>query len=372
MINNIPKNEIRKLDSIISTVYEPVEGWSYSHHAHITRFQGRFYAIWSNGRRNEDDCGQRVMLTESVDGEVWENLRSIVTPERLGDPLLVLMAAGFYIDGETLNLYYGYYRYKEQFMENGMRKPGVGDTGHENTGMGYLYTTDGSTWSDPVDMNIPLVPNHGPQKTASGRIIISGNIMFPYTDNSNGVEDYQITGIYGDAFNSERLRDDSESIQYVTKYNGWDTRLICEGSFFQTDDGVIHMLLRSGGKTMWCTDSFDDGETWTAPYNTEYTEDFGGKFHFGRLADGRFYGVSNGLIDGWRRNLILCLSKDGENFDESYIVRDEPHEMKFPGMHKEAIYGYPHTLVHEGYMYIIYSKSKEGVEVTKLSLEQLS
>jgi hypothetical protein len=29
---------------------------------------------------------------------------------------------------------------------------------------------------------VPVNPNHGPQATASGRLIICGNISFPYTD----------------------------------------------------------------------------------------------------------------------------------------------------------------------------------------------
>ena len=30
-----------------------------------------------------------------------------------------------------------------------------------------MTTTDGRAWSAPLDMNAPIVPNHGPQPTKS-------------------------------------------------------------------------------------------------------------------------------------------------------------------------------------------------------------
>lgn len=43
-------------------LYLPEREWTYSHHQSITFYRGRFYAIWSNGRVNEDDPGQRVLI----------------------------------------------------------------------------------------------------------------------------------------------------------------------------------------------------------------------------------------------------------------------------------------------------------------------
>ena len=131
------------------------------------------------------------------------------------------------------------------------------------------------------------------------------------------------------------------------------------------------MMLRSNTPHLWHTESRDNGETWSEPAPTGYSDD-SSKFHFGRLPDGRFYGVSNTVPDSSRRNpLVLCVSEDGVNFDQHFILRDEPYEMKAEGMYKGGHYGYPHTLIHENYMYVIYSKCKETIEVTKFSLEQV-
>lgn len=376
MINNISYNEGIKLDSVISTVVNPIKGWSYSHHAHITYFKDRFLAIWSNGKENEDDLGQRVMIAESFDGEKWENQRPIVTPEMIGDAKKVVTAAGFHIYGNRLYIYYGSYNYANDFynyeiysQQNKNTRPAE-DRYHENTDLGYISTTDLKNWTEPKSIGINIIPNHGPQKTNSGRLIISGNVMFPYTDNPNGVDDYNITGIYGDAFGGKEPVDDSETIHAITKFNGWNANLICEGSFYQTDDNILHMMLRSNSRCLWHTESKDDGATWSSPEPTDYSDD-GSKFHFGRLPDGRYYGVSNAKVRGGRCPLDLYLSEDGENFDKHYIIRDEYYELQMEGMFKGGIYGYPHTLIRDGYMYVIYSKRKETIEVTKFNIKQL-
>ncbi len=363
MINNITETAGIKLNSVKSTVYAPIASWSYSHHAHITFFNGKFLAIWSNGRVNEDDLGQRVMLAESLDGEKWESIRPVITPEMLCDAKKVVSAAGFHIYNDTLYLYYGSYNYETDLRP-------ADDSKHINTDLGYISTTDVINWTEPKSLGIKIIPAYGPQKTNSGRLIISGNVMFPYTDNPNGVENYNITGIYGDAFGDKEPVDDSESIRHVTKFNGWNAKLICEGSFYQTDDDVIHMLLRSNSGFLWHTESKDDGATWSSPEATNYSDD-GSKFHLGRLPDGRFYCVSNAKVRSGRCPLDIYISKDGENFNKHYIIRDESYEMQFQGMHKGGAYGYPHTLIHDGYMYVIYSKCKEVIEVTKFNIRLL-
>lgn len=53
----------------VETVFlsRPETGWTYSHHPHLAFFKGRFYAIWSNGRKSEDQPGQRVLISTAAD-----------------------------------------------------------------------------------------------------------------------------------------------------------------------------------------------------------------------------------------------------------------------------------------------------------------
>src|SRR3974390_2010141 len=49
----------------------PGTEWRYSHHGHLAFFNGRFYAMWSNGRTTEDQPGQRVLIATSADFRNW-------------------------------------------------------------------------------------------------------------------------------------------------------------------------------------------------------------------------------------------------------------------------------------------------------------
>lgn len=371
MINNRTAAPIRKLASETGVVSLPAAGLSYAHHAAICFFGGKFYALWSGGVRDEDSCGQRVMAACSADGLHWDAPFALVTPAQLGDAKAVLTAGGMYVHQNTLHAYFGFFRYEESCLTgpNRDQRPYTGGV-LADTMFYELHTADGEHWSEPRPLGIALAANHGPQPTRSGRLILSGNTMFPYTDDPAGESGWQTAGIYEDAFGGDAPQDNFATIGKVTKHNGWDVPLLCEGSFFQTDDGVLHMLLRSNAEYLWVTESRDDGESWSDPAPTGYTDD-GTKFHFGRLPDGRFYGVSNPVYRSPRLPLSICLSRDGENFDVQYILRDEPYTLQFEGMHKGGVYGYPHTLVHGGYLYVIYSILKEKIEVTRIALAQL-
>jgi hypothetical protein len=69
--------------------------------------------------------------------------------------------------------------------------------------------------------------------------------------------------------------------------------------------------------------------------------------------------------------LVLSLSEDGFRFDRHFILKDESCERQFPGMYKGGDYGYPHTLVHDGYLHVIYSVCKEGVSALRVPIETI-
>lgn len=66
----------------------------------------------------------------------------------------------------------------------------------ETTHLQTVTSRDGEHWSAVRDVGVPVNPNHGPQRTASGRLIIAGNISFPYTDDPSGLAGWRMTGIY--------------------------------------------------------------------------------------------------------------------------------------------------------------------------------
>jgi len=343
-----------KVESVL--IYQPTTEWTYSHHPSLTFFKGRFYAIWSNGRQDEDTPGQRVLMASSANFTNW------ITPHPLVDSTRdekgverVLTAAGFHQHDGTLVAYFGNY---------GPHK--------ETTHLQAVTTADGEHWSAVREVGIPINPNHGPQGTASGRLIISGNISFPWTDDPAGLTGWHMTGIYP-ASMAAAIKDDPASFRKVSKKQGWNAAL-CEGSFYQTDDGMLQMLLRDTGNQnsnrLWLTRSSDNGATWSTPVETQFSNT-DTKFHFGRLPDGRFYYVGNPVGSG-RTPLVLSLSHDGVKFNQHFILGETHYEQRRKGRWKGGEYGYPHSLIHDGYLYVIVSRQKESVEVLRAALSELN
>ncbi len=349
-------------------LYRPETAWCYSHHAAITHFNGRFFAIWSNGRQDEDAPGQRVLLSTSADFRTWTAPAPLLDaqPGRWGE--LVLTAAGFHQHAGRLVAYVGQYEYRPEFLENGRRR--MDGNGHAGTTLRAMTTADGVTWDAPRDLGLPMIPNHAPQRLASGRLVISGGISFPYTDDPAGLSGWQMTGLCPPELAAE-IADDSEGIYQLRSRLNWPVAL-CEGSFYQTDDGVLHMLLRSETEHLYVSESQDDGATWSAPRESGFSDN-ATKFHFGRLPDGRFYyvGCPDPAPRYQRSPLVLSLSADGERFDRHFILADTPYPQRADGMHKVGEYGYPVTLIHENALHVIVSRRKEAVEVLRVPLAAL-
>jgi hypothetical protein len=337
-------------------LFEPTENdWKYSHHQSVTAFQGQMFAIWSNGLRDEDSPGQRVMYAVRNTAGQWSRPRILFQPEIQADGRLrILTAGGFHQYQGTLVAYAGDY-----------------SIDRKSTRLLARTSRDGDRWSEVRDLHVPICPNHGPQATASGRLIIAGNTAMPYTDDPAGLAGWKMTGIYPAAL--EPFQDNPSTFWPVAKRMHWPN--LCEAAFYQTDDGVLHVLFRSTGLPasgrpwLWESRSNDNGATWTAPLETAMSNT-DTKFHFGRLPDGRFYCVSNPIGNG-RTPLVLSISRDGVAFDRHFILGEKHYQKRFEGGCKGGQYGYPHTLVYEGHLYVIVSREKEAVELLRVALAEL-
>ncbi|WP_428329777.1 exo-alpha-sialidase [Mucilaginibacter sp.] len=338
-----------------SIIYSPVKGWLYNHHAAIAVFKGKLIAIWSNGLIDEDSPGQRVVFSVSKDFKQWPAPQVLAQPSKAVNGIQnILTAAGFYQFKDTLVAYYGEY-----------------EKDRTHTHLWAKTTTDGLHWSKPIDLHLPLIPNHGPEAIKNGRLIISGNFSFPYTDDRSGLAGWKMSSFYPDSLYTQ---DNSATFYKPAEKLGLPP--LCEGSFFQTDDAVLHMLLRVTGKgwkgKLWLTESRDNGSIWSKPNETNFSDN-DSKFHFGRLPDKRYYyvGIPDTLHHYDRNPLVLAIAADGKYFNKQYIIADELYQLKQKGLWKGGQYGYPHTTISNGYMYVIISRQKESIEVIRFKLNQL-
>lgn len=331
-------------------VYQPRTEWTFSHHPHLTFFRGRYFAIWSNGRQDEDAPGQRLLLSTATNFREWSVPRPLVDSVTDTNGVeRVLTAAGFHLHDGLLVAYFANYGPKKE-------------TPH----LLAVTTTNGVDWSPPRPVGLPVCPNFGPLALRGGRLIISGHIAFPYTDDPAGLTGWQMAGLYPKAM-AASVTDDPDSFWRVARANGWGAA-VCEGSAFQTADGVIHVPLRSTGRQfrhrLWLTESRDHGGSYSKPVETEFS-DTDAKFQFGRLPDGCFFYVGNPVGAG-RTPLVLALSRDGANFDRNFILGEQPYAMARLGRAKGGEYGYPNVLLHDGWLHVIVSRQKEGIEVLRV------
>jgi hypothetical protein len=124
-----------------------------------------------------------------------------------------------------------------------------------------MASEDGETWGDWLDMGVPVCPNFGPSATRSGRLIIPGNVAFPYTDDPSGLSGWTMAGIYPPEMAD--TTDDPDSFWVVAERAGWPTA-VCEASLMQTDDGVL--LLSKGASVLHI-----NGQAIAIPQASEYS-----------------------------------------------------------------------------------------------------
>lgn len=336
-------------------IYKPENQWLYSHHPYICFFKGKYIATWSNGMKDEDAPGQRVVFATSTDFKTWSAPRSLAIPSRYNDSLQnVLTAAGLYQHGDTLVAYYGEY-----------------SPVRTHTKLWAKYTLDGIHWSKPVNLHIPMNPNHGPQALANGRLVICGNFTFAYTDDPKGLSGWKMSSIY-----PHFLYKEDNPATFYNPAEKLGLPPICEASFFQTGNGIVHALFRVTGKgwkgKLWQSESNNNAVTWSLPVETDFTDN-DSKFHFGQLPDTQYYyvGIPDTLHHYARNPLILSVSNDGRVFNKHYVIANSLYQLKKEGLWKGGQYGYPHTMIKDGYLYVIISRQKEAVEIIRCQLAQL-
>lgn len=111
VVNNYTSAEgLPKLKIERAMNYTPDTSWLYNHHAYITHFKNSFIAIRSDGLKDEDQPGQRVLISMSVDFFHWFVPKPLATSGFYKkNTLNVLTAAGFHQFNDTLIAYFGEY-----------------------------------------------------------------------------------------------------------------------------------------------------------------------------------------------------------------------------------------------------------------------
>lgn len=366
----LPTREVR--------IFQGHQGGWYNHHQQITSVGQRLFATWSSADTNEDEPGQHMMLATSDDkGETWSTPRTLVAAPKGEHDYAVLTSMGIHVHQGLLVAYCGSYEYTKNglacYRGDGCNRKGrPNEPFHQNSHCKILVSRDlGKTWQQEGQIE-RFVPNLRPQPLRDGRLIMPGNMWFPYTDDPAGITGWKIAGI-------PRLQkdyvDDSDGFWRGRRHRG-DSHACCEGSFYQTDDGVVHMMLRTEEGWLAVCESTDRGVTYSEPMRTDYS-DSNCRFHFGRLPSGRWFGLSCPNLHHQndreatlgRTPMVLAVSDDGIVFDRHYVLGDEPYaQPSNSGFHKHGRYGYPSYHIDGDTLWVIYSVHKQDIACMRCSI----
>lgn len=338
-------------------VLEPTEEWNYAHHPFLTRFKGRFLLYFSNGRCNEDDVGQRVLFTGSDDFVHWDKPQVLAQPDDVEHG--VLIPSGFYQRGDTLLAYYLKFAYRPEVLKDGHRR--AGSAGRVWYGTFCKSTTDGVHWS--AEIPVPHFGGNMPvRRLRSGRLFSCGGREQCYSDSADGLTGWREVLVCPEGYGNDPSNPPQEE-QHPGLVS--DTHVsLCEGSFIQQDSGRMWLYLRSDTPWLWACYSDNEGETWSLPQQTAFTDNRT-KFFMDRLADGRYYyvGTPDPFPPRTRHVLGLSFSEDGLDWTRHYLLATAQYKGRYPGIDKNGVYGYPCVLAEGNILYIAVSINKEMIAV---------
>ena len=345
------KGELGKIKSekVLISDYQP--DIAFKHHPGIAIYNGKIYASFSNTPQDEDCPGQKIVYCVSDDFYHWSEPMDLVvsgvTPctksEHTDHPTCIIggVKAGcgkLYCHFVVTDFLAECFDENGNFLTTGSRKA---------THRSYImYSEDGIHWTDPEPSNLT-------------RMVV--DTVSPFGKHNRYFAYGMWNLLSADGVEWKMTRPSDEKIaDSVARCPG----VLTESTGYQSPDGVLHNIIRSESGYVWNSESYDEGETWTGYYPTNFVS-ASTMPTCTYTPDGRILWIGSPYYDV-RWPLALFVSEDGYNFDKGYIIRDEMYEMQKPGYAKGGPFAYPYLEDDGEYLYILYSKQKEVVEITRI------
>ncbi len=311
-------------------------------HNYLAHFDGRFWAMWSDGPGIEDRAGQRVKFATSPDGLKWSKPEYLTPVPRDTGPDspsyntrsrqgFRYIARGFWNrDGKLLAL---------AALDEAAEFFGKSLELHA-----FRFKGPDEAWEHAGIVFKNAINNFPPMKLPTGDWLMSRR-----------THDYRTTGVHF-LVGGVKALDQWESFPVL----GSDARLKAEEpEWWILPDKNLQAIFRdnNGGGFLYRAFSTDNGRTWSQPVKSNFP-DATSKASGLRLTDGRCVLVSNPR-PGKRDPLTLSVSEDGMVFTKMiYLVGDRWVD-------------YPHAIEVEGNLHIAFAGGKQSVEVLKVSLRDV-
>lgn len=338
-------SKLRKVPAehaIISDVRDQAGHWVHQH-MYLAYFEGRYWAIWSDGpgvpkknlsaeqHRNvvpgHDQVGTQVSYATSLDGKRWSEPKDVSGLPR--KPGFGWIARGLWVrDGELLAL------------ASHFRAPGYPGKGLSLES--FRWNEAEQCWTPYRTVKDDTLNNFPPKRLPTGQY------MMTRRDHRR-----QVSMLIG----GERSVD-QWSIQPLASYDG-NGRPEEPYWYILPDGKNLVGLIRDNGRSgrLLRTFSTTNGKTWSPLVKTNFP-DATSKFFVLRTSRGYYVLVSN-ANPRKRDPLTLAVSRDGIHFTHLFSLVD--------GRHVD----YPHVIENDDHLLIGFSGAKQTAEVLKLSLNDL-
>ena len=344
------------LEAEHDTVWQPTvrEDGAYNHYAALIHFKGQFYAMWGNHELGEDAPGQRVLFARA---DAWNNWTDAEELFPAPGPVQPRSERGIHlkadrwavIDDKLYAITYvhgaGVYPIARSVSEDGVLGEPFLVRGLPRNGSLPEYMQDNGNSTPPE---------------------LGGRLSEWYHDNN------QISWWAGANWGVQRRAVDEASL--------------IESFIYPAKDGRLVLMLRDWGTPMNAVHSnrmyvsFNDGEGgWGTPYPTDIP-DSPSRAEALTLEDGTVLLIGSQNVPHFDEALYLdrdpitvSISEDGYTFDRIYALRtDSPTGFRISGVGgRNPGYGYPSSIVHEGWLYTLYSIGKEDMGITRVPLSVL-
>jgi hypothetical protein len=334
--------ELALVPSETSAVHRAKPGeWQFNLHSYIAHYQGKFWAIWSAGRVDEDSGQQRIHYATSADGHHWSDAAVLADDPDGPDGPALWIARGIFTQNGHL---YALAAYNE-----GPRREAQPRESWHNLDL-VRFEWDGKAWRK-VGSYVKNCMNNFPPDAVGKHLVMT--CRDSHADMSSAIS----SGLDGSKWTVTKLPGEAPGDR------------MSEPSSYVDPKGIVHTIFRDGrsSKFLYHSISHDQGKTWTAPVRTNYP-DATSKNLTGKLSNGWYYLINNPNPKS-RDPLAISFSRDGWTFSHPAALRKGAPERRYAGRSKgSGSFQYPHAIEHGGSLWVIYSTNKEDIEVSEFKL----
>lgn len=345
-------------DAEHAIVWQPAnrdEG-AYNHYATLINFEGRFFAMWGNHPLGEDGPGQRIMYAYS---DEWGNWSSAEDLFEAPGPVLPRTESGIHLKPDRWMVIDGKLYAVVYVFQAG------------NYSIARQVNFDGS-YENPFYVNQPpggetVFPSfmEGVEPPA-GSNITAAQIRVWYSQNS------QVSWWGRTDQSLPRFGIDGATIIETFAYRAKDGGMVLMGRNWGTPSNPVH------NNRMYVTFKNDSGP-WESFYPTDIP-DSPSRAEALTLSDGTVLLIGNQNVSRFddalyldRDPITVSISEDGYTFDRVFALRTQARtSYRFTGIAgRNHGYAYSMSIVHDGWLYTMYSASKEDLEITRVRLSDM-